>query len=72
MNPFDELRIEVTEDSVTIDGFYEIALSRIPDPRGLCEWIHHLSQKAWVDARLINDLIEAVFQAKGWTIYKHL
>lgn len=64
--------IENTGHSIILNGYYEIALSRIPDERGLCEWIHHLGEKSWMDAEAVRQIIGEVFAAKGWTLYKHL
>ena len=70
---------EKTETFVTIEngcavicGNYHIELSRIPDERGLCEWIHHLSEKGWVTGEIINEFIQVVFNEKKWVLYKHL
>lgn len=49
---------------------YEIALDRIPDPEALLHWIHHLLGKRWMTGRLALELIERVYDIKGWDLYR--
>ena len=66
-------RIEVTEEAVIItEQAYPIELSRVPDFQGLMEWVHHLTEKSWVDTALIRELNQAVCAAKGWELYRGL
>jgi hypothetical protein len=53
------------------NGRYEIELSRIPDPKALVNWIHHLLKKNWVTSDTIRQFIECVYESKGWDLYRN-
>lgn len=64
--------VRVAGDCVYLDGGrYEIELRRIPNHAAMVEWIFHLSEKTWVDSRVIASFINEVAAAKGWEIYGH-
>ena len=42
---------------IELHGYYEIELSRINSEKELLFWISHLSEKRWMDADKIRELI---------------
>lgn len=62
LNP--KIRTEFRYGYVTLtDGEYvdyDIALSRITTPEELLTWVHHLTEKNWMDAQSLRHFIASV------------
>ena len=54
---FDVFICEDGQPYLQLDGYYEIELSHINNPRELLNVITHLSTKAWIDCDKIRELI---------------
>ena len=59
-------RVEVSEKSVRIDmggeRFYEFDVNRT-------DRVRHLSEKTWMDAETVGELIEVVCGHFGWDLF---
>ncbi len=49
---------------------YEVDMDRIVTKTDLIGWVHHLSQKNWINGTHIARFIENVCAIKNWGIYK--
>lgn len=68
--PNARLAIKVSRSGIEFDGHgYFIEWDRLDSREKLLEWIHHLSEKTWVDSRMIGDLIERVHEHFGWKVH---
>lgn len=50
-------------------GPYQFALDRIDTPLKLLGWVHHLTEKVWMESLDLRELIEAVADHFGWNIH---
>jgi hypothetical protein len=48
---------------------YEVDLEQVLNQHDLVVWIHHLTEKNWVDCDLINAFIERVYEIKKWVLH---
>jgi hypothetical protein len=49
-------------------GVYLFELARIPTPLHLLQWVHHLSEKTWMDRERIHEFIGKVAAYQGWEL----
>lgn len=61
-------KVELRDQVVVLNGYYQIELSRIPTHLALIEWIAHLAEKHWFDTAQARSFIYIVCQAKGWDV----
>lgn len=47
---------------------YSIAMSRIKTQREVLAWVHHVSSKTWATKRDMQQFVELICKARGWSV----
>lgn len=63
-------KVRIEDDCVVLNGNYWIELDRIKEEIDLLEWVVHLTEKVWVDTRIIRRFVKLVCENKQWDLYK--
>jgi len=48
----------IDNDSITLQGYYHISKDRCVNYESILNWVLHLSEKPWMDARKLNRFIK--------------
>lgn len=65
-------KVKVEHDGIFFpERDYWIELDRIQDQGDLLQWVLHLSEKVWVDTRMLARFVKLVCERKRWRIYRN-